>query len=187
MPSKKPSWGLVIFWKSMTHFNGFIVAVVQSVYPVWLFGTATPQASLSSTISRSLLRFIYIELVMLSNHLILCHCLILLPLIFLSIRVFSMNCIFTSGGQNIGVSLELKLNQCFQWKFSFYFLSDLPDWTPCCPRDSQESSPAPKFKSLNSSTLSILYDPTLISVYDYWKNHNFDYTHLCWQSDVSAF
>ena len=32
----------------------------------------------------------------------------------------------------------------------------------------------------------LLYDPTLTSVHDYWKNHNFDYTDLCWQSDVSA-
>ena len=32
-----------------------------------------------------------------------------------------------------------------------------------------------------------LYDPTLTSIYDYWKNHSFDYTDLCWQSDVSAF
>ena len=36
-----------------------------------------------------------------------------------------------------------------------------------------ESSPAPQFKSINSSALSLLYGPTLISVHDYWKNHNF--------------
>ena len=33
----------------------------------------------------------------------------------------------------------------------------------------------------------LLYGPTVTSVHDYWKNHSFDYTHLCWQSDVSAF
>ena len=42
-------------------------------------------------------------------------------------------------------------------------------------------------KSFNSLVLSLLYSPTLTSVHDYWKNHSFDYTDLCWQSDVSAF
>ena len=53
--------------------------------------------------------------------------------------------------------------------------------------DSQESSPTPPFKSINSSTLSFLYSPTLTSIHNYWKNHSFDYTDLCWQSNVSAF
>ena len=52
-------------------------------------GTAACQASQSSTISQSLLKFMSIELVMLSNHLILCHPLLLLPSIFPSIRAFS--------------------------------------------------------------------------------------------------
>ena len=47
-------------------------------------------------------------------------------------------------------------------------------WFPCCPRDSQESSPALQFKSNNSLALTILYGPTLTSVHDYWKNHSFD-------------
>ena len=55
-----------------------------------------------------------------------------------------------------------------------------------CPRDSQESSLAPQFESINSSMLSLLYGPTLISIHDYWKNHSFDYTDFCRQSDVSA-
>ena len=66
--------------------------VVQSLSHVLLFatpGTAARQASLSFTVSRSLLKLVYIELVMPSNHLILCHPLLLLPSIFISIRVFS--------------------------------------------------------------------------------------------------
>ena len=59
--------------------------------------------------------------------------------------------------------------------------------SPCNPRDSQESSPTPQFKSINSSVLSLLYGPTLTSVHDHWKNHPFDYMDLCQQSDVSAF
>ena len=46
--------------------------------------------------------------------------------------------------------------------------------SPCSPRDSQESSPAPQFKSINSSALSFLHSPTLISMHDHWKNHSLD-------------
>ena len=62
------------------------------------------QAPLSSTISQSLLRFMPIELMMLSNCLILCYPLLLLPSIFPSIRVFPMSWLFVSGGQSIGAS-----------------------------------------------------------------------------------
>ena len=51
----------------------------------------------------------------------------------------------------------------------------------------QESSPAPQFQSTNYSALSLFYGSALISLHDYWKNHSFDYTDYCWQSDVSAF
>ena len=50
--------------------------------------------------------------------------------------------------------------------------------SPCSPGDSQESSPTPQFKSINSSVLSFLYSPLLTSIHDYWKNHSFDYTNL---------
>ena len=68
------------------------VVVVQSLSHVWLSATpwtAARQASLSSTISRSLLKLMSIESVMPSNHLILCHPFICLPSIFPSTRVFS--------------------------------------------------------------------------------------------------
>ena len=70
----------------------FVFAVVQSLSRVWLFATpwsAARQAPLPSTISWSLFKFISIESVMPSNHLILCHPLLLLPSVFPSIRVFS--------------------------------------------------------------------------------------------------
>ena len=44
-----------------------------------------------------------------------------------------------------------------------------------------------QFESINSSILSLLYDRTLTSIQDYWKNHSFDYMDLCQQTDVSAF
>ena len=46
--------------------------------------------------------------------------------------------------------------------------------SPCSPRDSQESSPTPQFKRINSSVLSFLHRPTLTSIHDYWKNHSLD-------------
>ena len=51
------------------------------------------------------------------------------------------------------------------------------EWTggsPCSPRDSQESSPTPQFKSIDSSVLSFLHSPTLTSIHDHWKNHSLD-------------
>ena len=53
--------------------------------------------------------------------------------------------------------------------------------------DSQESSLAPKFKSINSSALSFLYGPSLTSIHDYGKTHSFDYTELCQYIDTCAF
>ena len=48
--------------------------------------------------------------------------------------------------------------------------------SPCSPRDSQESSPTPQFKSISSSVLIFLYSPTLTSIHDYWKDHSFDWS-----------
>ena len=87
-------------------FFSLCVAVVQSLSYVLLFVTAWTtacQTSLSFTISWSWLKLMSTELVMPSNHLILCY--ILLPhSIFPSIRVFSNESVFTSGAQSIGVS-----------------------------------------------------------------------------------
>ena len=46
--------------------------------------------------------------------------------------------------------------------------------SPCSPRDSQESSPTPQNKSINSSALSFLHSPSLTSIHDHWKNHSLD-------------
>ena len=81
--------------------------------------------------------------------------------------------------------LELQ-HQIFQWTFTVDFLWDWLAWS-CCPRDSRESSPAPQFKSINSSVLSLLYGLAFTSVHDYCENHSFDNMDLFWQNDVSAF
>ena len=48
-------------------------------------------------------------------------------------------------------------------------------------------STTPQFKTINSSVLSILFGPTLKSIHDYWKNHSFNETELCWHCNVFAF
>ena len=91
---------------------------------------------------------------------------------------FPISWFFASGGQSIGVSASVHPMNIQGW-----FPLGLTGWSPCCPRKSQESSPAPQFKSINCLVLSLFYGPTLISIHDYWKNHSFDYRdlsrHLC--------
>ena len=114
-----------------------VFSVAQSCLPlcdhVCLFAspwTAARQAFPSITNFRSLLKLLSIESVMPSNHLIFCHALLLLPSIFPSMRV-SFN------------ESALHIRWPGYWS--------LMDWTPCSPRDSQESSPTPQFKSIDSS------------------------------------
>ena len=160
------------------------ISSVQPLSCVWLFVTpwsAAHQVSLSITNSWSLLQLMLIRLVMTSNHLILYRPLLFLPSIFPSIRVFSNESVICMRWPKY-------------WKFSFlpvniqdWFPLGLTGWIPLPPRDFQESSPTPQFKSINSSAFSFLYSPTLISIHDYWKNHSFDQMNICWQSNVSAF
>ena len=123
------------------------------------------------------------RVVMPSNHLIFCCPLLFLPSIFPSIRVFSNESVLC-------ISIRVFSNEsvfCIRWpKYQSFSFSISPSneysglisfrvvGSPCSPRDSQESSPTPQFKSINSMTLSFLYSPTLTSLHDYWKNHSFD-------------
>ena len=96
-----------------------MLVVVQSLSHVWLFATlstAACQSALSSVVSQSLLIFMSIESLMLSNHLILCHPLLLLLSVFPSIRVFfTMSRLFTSGSQSIGASAVALLVNVQGW------------------------------------------------------------------------
>ena len=78
-------------------------------------------------------------------------------------RSFQMSQFFASGGQSIRVSASI-------WIIRSDFLQDGLVGSPCCPRDSQESSPTSQFKSINSLVLSFLYSSTLTSIHDQWKN-----------------
>ena len=110
-----------------------------------------------------------IQSVIPSNHLILCRPLLLLPSIFPSIRVLSNESFFAWVAQVLEFQLQ---HQSFQWIFRTDFLEDSLFRSPCNSRDSQESSPIPQFKNINSLALSFLYSPTLTSIHDYWKNHS---------------
>ena len=150
-------------------------STLQSLSRVRLFATpwtAASQTSLSITKFQSLLELMSVESVMPSNHLILCHPLLLLPSIFPNIRVFSSASV-----------LHIRWPKC--WSFSFSIspsneysglISFRMDWvvSPCSPKDSQESSPTPQFKSISSLVLSFLYSPTPTSIHNCWKNRSFD-------------
>ena len=147
---------------------------VQSLSRVQLFATpwiTACQASLSITNSQSSLKLTSIESVMPSSHLILRRPLLLLPPIPPSIKVFSNES-------------TLRMRWPKYWSFSFNIspsnehpelISFRMDWLDLCsPRDSEESSPTPQFKSINSLVLSFLHSPTLTSIHDHWKNHSLD-------------
>ena len=95
---------------------------------------------------------------------------------------------WVSSSHQVAKLLEFQLqHQSFQWKPRTDLFWEGLVGSTCSPRDSQESSPTPQFKSINSSVLNFLYSPTLTSIHDHWKNHSLDQMDLCWQSNVSAF
>ena len=128
-------------------------------------------ASLSITNSWSSPRLTSIESVMPSSHLILCPPLLLLPPISPSIRVVTNES-------------TLCMRWPKYWSFSFSIIpsKEIPGFSlqnglvgsPCSPRDSQESSPTPVFKRINSLALSFLPSPTVTSIHDHRKNHSLD-------------
>ena len=147
-------------------------SVAQSCLTLCDPQTVACQASLSINNSQSLLKLMSVEWVMPSNQFILCRSLLLLHSVPPSIRVFSNKPV-------------LCIRWPKYWSFSFsispsnnIFRTDFPSdglvGSPCNPRDSQEFSPTLWFKSINSLAFSFLYNPTLTSIHDYWKNHTLD-------------
>ena len=148
------------------------VVIVQLLSCVQLFEmqwTIAHQVSLSFTIFWSSLKFMSTELVILSNHLILCRPLLLLPSVFPSIKVFSNElvlCIRWPKYWSFSISPSNEYSGLISFRIDWFDLLAV--------QGSQESSPTPKFKSINSSALSFLCSQTLTSIHDYWKNHSFD-------------
>ena len=158
------------------------VLFVQLLSHVQLFATpwtVARQTSLSFTISQNLLKLTSIVSMTPSNHLILCHPLLFLPSIFPSIRVFSTESVLRIRGFSFSINSFNEYSGLISFTIEWFDLLAI--------QETQESSPTPQFKSINSSALSLLYRPTLISIHDHWKNHSFDCTHICPKSDVSAF
>ena len=111
-----------------------------------------------------------IKSVMPSNYLILCHALLLCLQSFPASSLVQ----WVSSLHQVAKALEFQLqHESFQWTFRTDFLEDGLVGSPCNPRDSEEFSTTPQFKSINSLVLSFLYNPTLTSIHDYWKNHSF--------------
>ena len=82
---------------------------------------------------------------------------------------------WVSSSREVAKVLEFQLqHQSFQKTLKTDLLQNGLVGSPCSPRDAQESSPTPWFKSINSSALSFLYSPTLTSKHYYWKNHSLD-------------
>ena len=154
--------------------------VFQSLSRVWFFAipwTAAHQGSLSFTISWSLLKLMSIELAMPSNHLIL-----LLPSsIFPSIRVFSSeSALHIRWSKYWGFCFSISPSNKYSGLISFrmYWFGLLAVQGTL------------KHHSLKASIFrcqTSLWSSSHTSVHDYWKNQSFDYTDLCWQSEVSAF
>ena len=148
---------------------------VQSLSHVRLFVTpwiAARQASLSITNSWSPPKPMSIESVMTSNHLILFR-----PLSPPAPNPSQHQGLFkwVSFLHQVAKVLEFQhQHQLFQWTPRTDLLEDGLVGSPGIPRDSQETSPTPQFKTINSSALSFLYSPTLTSIHDHWKNHSLD-------------
>ena len=82
---------------------------------------------------------------------------------------------WVSSSHQVAKVLEFQLqHQSFQFRNSDWFPLRLTGWISLSPRETQESSPTPQFKGINSSVLGFLYSPTLPSIHEYWKKQSFD-------------
>ena len=157
-------------------------SVAKLCSTLWDPRDCSRQASLFFTISWSLFKLMCIESVMPSNHLILCYPFLLLPPIFPSIRVFSNElalCIRWPKYWSFSISLSNEYSGFIFFRVGWFDLLAV-------------QGTLENFLQHHSLTASILwhsafYCPALTPVHDYWKNHSFYNTHLCRQSNVSAF
>ena len=95
---------------------------------------------------------------------------------------------WVNSSHEVAKVLEFQFqHQSFQWTPRTNLFQDGLVRSPHSPREAQESSPKPQFKSINFLMLSFLHSLTLTSIHDHWKNHSLDQTDFCWQSNVSAF
>ena len=166
LPSRRAHWqSYKSTLSNILFFSPFKIGILVIHSRSQLFATPwteTHQASLSPANSQSLPKFMSIESVMLSNHLSLCHPLLLLPSILPSIRVLSNE-----------LALHIRWPQ--YWSFGFSISpSVIQGWFPLGLTGlssllSKELSRVSS-ESINSLLLSLLYGPTLTFIHDYWKD-----------------
>ena len=163
-------------------FDHIILGTLRYARPILSWFPSSQLSSqafltLSTTNSQSLLKLMFIESVMPSNHSSSVVPFSSYLLVFPSIRVFSSESVLHIRWPKYWIfSFNISPSNDYSGLISFRI-----DWFDllCSPRDSQESSPTPQFKSINSLALSFLYSPILISIHDYWKNHSFEQIDLC--------
>ena len=169
---------LLVFALLYSVLQGQIYLLLQ-VFPDFLLLQC--QASLSITNSRSLLKLMSIKSVMPSNYLILC-CSLLLPSISPSIRVSSSEsalCIRWPKYWRFSISPSSEYSGLISFRSNWFYLL----------RVQGTLKSLLQHPDLKASILqhSAFLGSILTSLHDYWKNHSFDYTDFCRQSDVSAF
>ena len=166
---------------------GFVLLLccVELLSCVQLFAnprTAAHQAFLSF-ISQSLLKLMSIESVMPSNHLILCHPLLLMPSIFPCIRVFSNESalyIRCPKHWSFSTNLSNEYSGLISFRIGLFDLLAVQGTLKSFLLHHSLKVPILRHSAFFMSN-------SLTSIHDYWKNHSFDYMDLFWQSNVSAF
>ena len=128
--------------------------------------TAACQASLSFTITQSLLKLISTELVKPSSVTPFSSS----PQSYPASESFPMSWLLASGGQSIGASASASV---LPMNIQGWFPLGLTDLISLQSKGLSRVFSKPHFENINSSVLTLLYGPTLISIYDYWKNHQF--------------
>ena len=103
---------------------------------------------------------------------------------FLASGSFLMSWLSASGGQSIGAAASASV---LPMNIRDWFPLGWTGWISLQSKGFSRVFSNTTAQSITSLALSLIYGPTLTSIYDYWKNHSFDYTDLCWQSNVSAF
>ena len=167
---------------------GFIV-IIQSLGRVQLFATpwtVAHQASLSFTISQSLLKLMSIESVMPSKH-IICHLLLLLPSAFPSIRVFSSESVFCIRLPK-HCSFSYSSSPSNEYSGISFRISFRTDWFDLHAAEETLKSLL-QHHNTKASFLwcSVFFLVQLTLIHHYWENHIFDQTDICQQSNVSVF
>ena len=103
---------------------------------------------------------------------------------FLASGSFPMSWLFASCGQSIEASASASV---LPMNIQGWFPLGLTGWISMQPKGLSRVFSNTTVQKLSSLASSLLYGPTPASIHDYWENHIFDSTDLCWQSDMSAF